>query len=596
MRLINYITSIAVVVCALLIIISCSKQETPTETPNKENHAPKIVSVSANPSTMNINYEAELTCSATDEDGDSLKITWSCEKGTLPNGNSGKVIKYKSPSSVGVDIIHVEVSDEKLTTKDKIQIEITEKPNHGPVITHLFFDNGSNPQDSIYVGQEVGLVCFAKDEDNDPLTISWTCKKGTLVDWFGGTKKYRADNFRGKDTVFVVVSDGREIYTGKIIMYVTPYPSKPSLTYPQSHQTNISIPPTLSWSSYNAESYTLQISKDYGFSSYIYNESGLKGTTKQIDGLEIGTIYNWHVKAKNKYGESIWSYTYLFTTVAPPSPPALDKPVNNAINIGLFPVLSWKKDELASSYCLQISTNSNFTELVYDKCGLTSFIEQITDLRDDVTYYWRMNAKNEYGYSAYSTVNKFTTGKNFTTGGACEGAAYVYYGGKIYNTVKIGDQCWLKENLDVGTMITSSQKSSDNNLIEKRCYDNNSENCYKFGGIYTWNEAMQYKTQEGSRGICPEGFHIPTKADFENLIINVNVNGNSLKALGSDGDNASGFNAILSWTYNSFWSSTEDGIPDAYFMTLHGYHSSYIKIGYGITKEEYYGIRCIRDK
>ena len=52
----------------------------------------------------------------------------------------------------------------------------------------------------------------------------------------------------------------------------------------------------------------------------------------------------------------------------------------------------------------------------------------------------------------------------------CPGTPTVTYYGKTYNTVQIGNQCWLKENLDVGTMIntnSSSNKQTNNGIIEK---------------------------------------------------------------------------------------------------------------------------------
>ena len=82
---------------------------------------------------------------------------------------------------------------------------------------------------------------------------------------------------------------------------------------------------------------------------------------------------------------------------------------------------------------------------------------------------------------------------------ACDGVREVAYSGKIYHAVQIGDQCWLKENLNVGTKINSStagQQQTANGTIEKYCYNNDENNCDIYGGLYEWNEAMQYVTAE----------------------------------------------------------------------------------------------------
>ena len=46
---------------------------------------------------------------------------------------------------------------------------------------------------------------------------------------------------------------------------------------------------------------------------------------------------------------------------------------------------------------------------------------------------------------------------------------------------------------------------TNNGIIEKYCYDNNPANCAIYGGLYQWNEMMQYTTQQGAQGICPNG-------------------------------------------------------------------------------------------
>jgi uncharacterized protein (TIGR02145 family) len=130
------------------------------------------------------------------------------------------------------------------------------------------------------------------------------------------------------------------------------------------------------------------------------------------------------------------------------------------------------------------------------------------------------------------------------------GASKVHYEGKAYNTVLIGNQCWLKENLDVGIMIQGNSNQTNNSVIEKYCYNNSASNCSTYGGLYQWDEAMQYVETEGVKGICPDGWHIPTYAEFQTLKAYVNSDGNALKEVGQGvdggaGTNSSGFSALL---------------------------------------------------
>ncbi len=85
--------------------------------------------------------------------------------------------------------------------------------------------------------------------------------------------------------------------------------------------------------------------------------------------------------------------------------------------------------------------------------------------------------------------------------------------GQTYNTVKIGNQCWMAENLNIGEMIHGSVDMTNNGVIEKYCYDNDPANCETYGGLYLWNEMMQYVIDTAVQGICPAYWHLPT--DFE---------------------------------------------------------------------------------
>ncbi|MBI9039057.1 MAG: hypothetical protein JEY97_13060 [Bacteroidales bacterium] len=99
----------------------------------------------------------------------------------------------------------------------------------------------------------------------------------------------------------------------------------------------------------------------------------------------------------------------------------------------------------------------------------------------------------------------------------CPGIPTVTYEGQIYNTVLIGEKCWLKESLNVGIMIYGNEEMTDNNIIEKYCYDNDLANCNEYGALYQWNEMMQYSIIPGVQGICPSGWHIPSDEEWKLL-------------------------------------------------------------------------------
>ncbi len=185
----------------------------------------------------------------------------------------------------------------------------------------------------------------------------------------------------------------------------------------------------------------------------------------------------------------------------------------------------------------------------------------------------------------------------------------IYYEGTVYNTITIGTQVWLKENLDVGTMIQGSNNMGNNETIEKYCYGNDPSNCESYGGLYQWDEAMQYTTTQGAQGICPNGWHIPTLAEFEELKTTVNSDGNALKAIGQgtgngEGTNTSGFSALLvGYRYTAttfsglgiatnFWSTFYSFVP--YCV---GVNQSYSDINIINWLDQYFGnsVRCVQN-
>jgi len=188
------------------------------------------------------------------------------------------------------------------------------------------------------------------------------------------------------------------------------------------------------------------------------------------------------------------------------------------------------------------------------------------------------------------------------------------YEGEIYNTVTINDQCWFKDNLNIGIQIDRTNDQTDNTTIEKYCYDNNSANCNIYGGLYQWNELMNYSTST-TQGICPTGWHVPTDDDWSTLTIYLGTNAGSKLAgsyeLWNDGAlrqsadfGTSGFNALPAGLRGvlgdfgalgdlaSFWSSSEDS-PGLYWdRYLTSGTSEVIRNNDG--QADGYSVRCLR--
>ncbi len=91
--------------------------------------------------------------------------------------------------------------------------------------------------------------------------------------------------------------------------------------------------------------------------------------------------------------------------------------------------------------------------------------------------------------------------------------------GMVYRTLRLGDQIWMADNINRGEMIPGTRDQSDNGTMEKYCYDDNTVLCEKYGGLYQWGEAVQYSATESSRGICPDGWHIPSDSEWKILEI-----------------------------------------------------------------------------
>ena len=151
-------------------------------------------------------------------------------------------------------------------------------------------------------------------------------------------------------------------------------------------------------------------------------------------------------------------------------------------------------------------------------------------------------------------------------------------------------------------MIHGNNEQTDNDEIEKYCFLSEEDSCDIAGGLYQWDEVMQYSIDEGVQGICPSGWHVPTHDEFVTLTDNYPIEpGTELKIGGS-----SGFEAIFTgyrtpignmsdWdSFTMFWNSTEDPGDNtrAYKPTL----SPGTDVSHGTNDKNYgFSVRCLKN-
>ena len=111
---------------------------------------------------------------------------------------------------------------------------------------------------------------------------------------------------------------------------------------------------------------------------------------------------------------------------------------------------------------------------------------------------------------------------------------------------------------------------SDNDFIEKYCYDNEPDSCTKYGGLYQWDEMMQYTTQQGTQGICPPGWHLPTNEEWKVLEGGVDSQYGIGDSEWEKSYNWRGYDAGTNLKTNSGWYDNRDGTDLLGFSALPG--------------------------
>jgi len=240
-----------------------------------------------------------------------------------------------------------------------------------------------------------------------------------------------------------------------------------------------------------------------------------------------------------------------------------------------------------------------------DGKGAGSFISKATGLKPNRTYYLRAYATTEGG-TGYGSTMVFTTLDNSLTD----------IDGNEYKAVQIGDQIWMAENLRTtrycdSLAIANVTDANNWGVIgygAMVAFDNNPSNVGIYGYLYNWYAVNLW------RKLAPEGWHIPSKEEWEELIDYVGgstIAGGKLKADTSlwnspniGATNEYGFSALpggnrkINGSFGHFsetgffWTATENS-GDAFFIMIQG-GTETINV-YDDNKNYGFSVRCIRD-
>jgi len=354
------------------------------------------------------------------------------------------------------------------------------------------------------------------------------------------------------------------------------------------------------------------------------DDTGTGNFTSSLTGLDVNTTYYVRAYATNENGTSYGNELSFTTEDGLPSGITTTEVTDitattatsggNITDDGGFAIT-------ARGVCWSTSTEPTIAHThTTDGTDTGSFTSSLTGLIEWSTYYVR----------AYATNNNGTTYGNEVSFVARNIIAD--YDGNIYGIVTIGSQTWMAENLKVthyadGTAIPLVTDNSawanlaDNNTDDAYCYYNNDANS-QYGALYTWAAAMNGAASStanpsGVQGACPDGWHLPSDAEWTELVNFIAADGYSgtegtaLKSTTgwvSDGNGTDiyGFTALpggyrtnSSGSFYSagsdgfWWSSSELSSTLAFNRSL---HSNNAEVSRGSSNKSYgFSVRCIKD-
>lgn len=210
----------------------------------------------------------------------------------------------------------------------------------------------------------------------------------------GNLNKFNNEEFKCEITLDMRVVDKVAINTN--------VPTDPTLTSPIDTYSTGLLDQSFNWT---GTADTWDFSLTLNGTTVIYQE-GLTSSsfTVPLDSLLTNNLtYSWTARGRNAGGVGAWATARTFTTNDDPNPaiPTLDSPANGASGTGTE-TFRWSTATNATTYEIQIASDSGFTSIITTVTGLTKTYYTYT-FSSSGTYYWRVRSTNGLGSSSYTS-------------------------------------------------------------------------------------------------------------------------------------------------------------------------------------------------
>jgi uncharacterized protein (TIGR02145 family) len=274
--------------------------------------------------------------------------------------------------------------------------------------------------------------------------------------------------------------------------------------------------------------------------------SGTGTFTSSITGITLGNIYYVRAYATNSVGTAYGNEINFTTTSMPTLTTTSVSSITSITAISGGNIAGDGGSTITvRGVCWSTSHNPIVTDNhTSDGSGTGAFSSSLTGLSINTIYYVRAYATNSIG-TAYGIEISFTTYSGSTTD----------IDGNVYNTVTIGSQTWMAENLKTtkyndGTGIPNITDNTTWAALTTGAYSDYSDtpsNSTTYGRLYNWysvdNNATTKMASNGGKNVCPTGWHVPTDMEWTTLTNYLTDNGYQ----GSGNDIGKSMAAISGW-------------------------------------------------